>query len=221
MAERHGMEAYLEAIFVLAGEGVTVFPSVLADHMGVARPTVTQTVQRMTAAGLVDPQKDKEIALTSAGRQRAEVVVRKHRLLERWLTDELGLDWADAHVEAGRLEHNVSPLVEERLYERLGHPTTCPHGNVIPGTGVVLPKGQPLSKLAEDSSAEVIRIIEQAEEDLELLRFLYRNGLVPGNKVRVTRQKSPYEAGIEVEVEGQRVALTEQVAARIVVLPQA
>ncbi len=211
------MDAYLEAIFVLAGEGVTVFPSVLADHMGVARPTVTQTVQRMTAAGLVNPQADKAIELTPKGQERAEAVVRKHRLLERWLTDELGLDWADAHVEAARLELSVSPLVEERLYERLGHPTTCPHGNVIPGTGAVLPKGQPLSELTAGETGEVIRIIEQAEEDLELLRFLHRNGLVPGNRVRVTRDRSPYEAGIEVEVLNQRVVLDEQVAARVVV----
>jgi DtxR family transcriptional regulator, Mn-dependent transcriptional regulator len=219
MSGKHGMEAYLEAIFVLHGEGVTVFPSILADHMGVARPTVTQTVQRMTAAGLVQSQPDKAIELTADGMTRAEAVVRKHRLLERWLTDELGLDWAEAHVEAGRLEHNVSPLVEERLFERLGHPTTCPHGNVIPGSGAVLPVGKPLSELHAAEQAEVIRIIEQAEEDLELLRFLHRNGLVPGNHVTVIREPGPYEAGIEVQVAGQNVVLDEQVAARVIVHP--
>ncbi|WP_067930834.1 metal-dependent transcriptional regulator [Alicyclobacillus kakegawensis] len=219
MARKHGMEEYLEAIYVLEGEGETVIPSRLADYLGVARPTVTQTVQRLTQSGYVHTGEGKEIQLTETGRQRAEQVVRRHRLLERWLTDELGLDWADAHVEAGRLEHSISPLVERQLFERLGHPTTCPHGNVIPGSGASQPAGQPLSEVAAPADVKVIRIVEIAEEDLDLLRFLHKAGIIPGNRLHLARGINPYEAGIEVVVGGATYALDESVARRVLVQP--
>ncbi|MCL6452551.1 MAG: metal-dependent transcriptional regulator [Alicyclobacillus sp.] len=213
------MDHYLEAIYVLNGEGITVLPSVLADYLGVSRPTVTQTVQRMTSAGYVGQGEGKEIVLTDAGQARAEVVVRRHRLLERWLSDVLGLDWADAHVEAGRLEHSLSPLVEERLYEQLGRPQTCPHGNVIPGSGAVQQQGLRLNEVVGPAEVRVVRIFEHAEEDLDLLRFLHRAGLVPGGRVRVAATDRSFEAGVPVEVEGQTYALDEAVAERIIVTP--
>jgi DtxR family Mn-dependent transcriptional regulator len=219
MARRHGMEEYLEAIYVLEGEGETVLPSKLADYLGVARPTVTQTVHRLTQSGYVRSGEGKEILLTERGRERAEQVVRRHRLLERWLTDELGLDWADAHVEAGRLEHSISTLVEQQLFEHLGHPTTCPHGNVIPGSGATQPAGQPLSDVSAPAEVKVIRIVEMAEEDLELLRFLHRAGIVPGNTLRLVRGINPYEAGIKVVVNGNTYALDAAVARRVLVQP--
>jgi DtxR family Mn-dependent transcriptional regulator len=217
MPRTHGMEEYLEAIYILGAEGVTVLASVLADYMGVARPTVTQTVQRLTNAEYVTQGEGREILLTATGRERAEKLVRRHRLLERWLTDELGLDWADAHVEAGRLEHAVSPLVEDRLFQRLGHPTTCPHGNVIPGTGVVQEVGSPLTSIASNTSVRVVRINEQAEEDLQLLRFLYSAGITPGAWIQVKEANSPFEAGIPIAVSERSFALDEQVASRIMV----
>lgn len=217
MPRTHGLEEYLEAIYVLDAEGEVVLSSMLADYLNVARPTVTQTMQRMNAQGYVATGEGKEIVLTPVGREKAEEIVRRHRLLERWLTDELGLDWADAHVEAGRLEHSVSKMVEERLYERLNHPTTCPHGNVIPGTGARQPAGQPLTDIPAPAVVRVIRIFEQAEEDLDLLRFLHRAGIVPGAEVAVLGHQSRFEAGIAIEVEDQTYALDEQVARRILV----
>lgn len=213
------MDQYLEAIYVLNGEGVTVLPSVLANHIRVSRPTVTQTVQRMTASGYVTSGTGKEIALTAVGHQRAETVVRRHRLLERWLCDELGLDWADAHVEAGRLEHSISALVEERLYEQLGRPETCPHGNVIPGTTSPQPHGIPLTAVIGPAQVKILRIFEHAEEDLQLLRFLHRAGLVPGAVVAVLEVDSAFEAGVPIEVNGQGYALELTVAERLIVLP--
>jgi DtxR family Mn-dependent transcriptional regulator len=217
MPRTHGMEEYLEGIYVLQAEGVTVLSSVLADYLGVSRPTVSQTIARLTSAGYVRFGEGKELLLTDRGLELAESIVRRHRLLERWLTDELGLDWADAHVEAGRLEHAVSPLVEERLMERLGRPTTCPHGNIIPGSGANLPPSQPLTEVKGPAEVKVVRILEQAEEDLDLLRFLYRAGIVPGADIRRGEAASPYEAGVPVEVGGQRYALDEEVARRILV----
>jgi DtxR family Mn-dependent transcriptional regulator len=218
MPRTHGLEEYLEAIYVLDAEGEVVLGSVLADYLGVARPTVTQTMQRMTASGYVAAGEGKGIILTEQGRLKAEEIVRRHRLLERWLTDELGLDWADAHVEAGRLEHSVSKMVEERLFERLNHPTTCPHGNVIPGTGARQPAGRKLTEIQAPAAVRVIRIFEQAEEDLDLLRFLHRTGIVPGAEIEVVGNQSPYEAGIAIAVDNQSYALDEQVARRILVM---
>lgn len=217
MPRTHGVEQYLEAIYILTGEGVTVLGSVLADYLNVSRPTVTQTIQRLTGAGLVTMGTGKEIVLTVQGLEKAETVVRRHRLLERWLSDELGLDWAEAHVEAGRLEHAISPLVEQRLYERLGRPSTCPHGNVIPGTGWRQAHGVPLTQVVPPNQVQVVRIFEYAEEDLGLLRFLHQAGLVPGATVKVNAPESRYEAGVPVEVNGSVYALDHSVAERIIV----
>lgn len=220
MPRTHGMEEYLEAIYILDAEGDAVIASKLADYLNVARPTVTQTVQRMTASGYVTAGEGRSIVLTEEGRLRAERMVRKHRLLERWLSDELGLDWADAHVEAGRLEHAVSLDVETRLAQRLGNPTTCPHGNVIPGSGAQQVPGSPLSAVEGGQTVTVVRIVEQAEEDLELLRFLHRAGIVPGAQMLVSEVSTPYEAGIPIEVGGTAYSLDESVARRILVSVQ-
>lgn len=208
------MDTYLEAIYVLHAEGEQVLASKVADYLSVSRPTVSQTIQRMASAGYVQTGDTRELVLTPEGRQRAEAIVRKHRLLERWLTDVLGLDWADAHVEAARLENSVSPLVEGRLDEMLNHPATCPHGNVIPGNGFVQPKGMSLAQAPVDQPLEILRIVEIAEEDLELLRFFHRNGLVPGETVRV-EQQNPFEAGIPVHVREQTISLQTDIANRI------
>lgn len=216
VAQGHAMDAYLEAIYVLEAEGEQVIASKIADYMNVSRPTVSQTLQRMSSSGYVTTGENKEIGLTEMGRSRAEEIVRRHRLLERWLTDKLGLDWADAHVEAGRLENSVSPLVESRLAEMLGNPTTCPHGNVIPGSGYVQPAGIPLSEAEPGKMVEVIRIVELAEEDLDLLRFLHKAGIVPGATLKAEVQ-SRYEAGIAILVGGESISLDKPVAARVLV----
>ncbi|RIV28612.1 metal-dependent transcriptional regulator [Alicyclobacillaceae bacterium I2511] len=218
MPKTHGMEQYLQAIYVLGAEGETVLPSVLADYLDVARPTVTQTVQRLTSAGLVSTGEGKGLTLTDQGFRRAETLVRRHRLVERWLTDDLGLDWASAHLEAGRLEHVISPLVEQRLVEHLGYPITCPHGNVIPGSGAAQQAGLHLSAISPPARVQVVRIAESAEEDLNLLRFLHQTGFVPGAILTLLNNKSPYEAGISVQVEDHVYALDEHVAQRVVVL---
>lgn len=217
MAKTHGTDEYLEAIYILQTEGETVLSSKLADYLGVARPTITQTVQRLTTQGLLKASPGKELALTEEGTRRAELVLRRHRLLERWLTDELGLDWADAHVEAARLEHSISPLVEERLAERLGNPLTCPHGNAIPGSGAKQLHGAALDEVETPAQVTVIRIVELAEEDLDLLRFLHQAGIVPGAVLTLDETKSPYEAGVRVSVGGEQYALDEKVAKRVLV----
>src|SRR3981081_2916478 len=124
---------YLEAIYYIWAEKEPIRSSRLADWLGVSRPTVTVALQRMSRDGLVRMNRRKEIELTARGMRMAESIVRRHRIMERWLTDGLGLDWVTADEEAARLEHAVSEVVERRLYEVLGRPQTCPHGNPIPG----------------------------------------------------------------------------------------
>lgn len=217
MSRAHKMEEYLEAIYILDSEGETVLPSKLADYLNVSRPTVTQTVQRMTTAGFVRSNSSKEIILTEEGLAQAESMVRKHRVLERWLNDELGLDWADAHVEAARLEGSVSPLVLEQLYNRLGKPKTCPHGNIIPGSGYKHPHSFPLSDAPREKALKIVRIVEIAEEDLDLLRFFHRSGLVPGGIVKILAANNPYETDISVSAGDNTVTLNQEVATRIMV----
>src|SRR5437870_8382941 len=127
------VQDYLAAIYDLASSGKPVIGARLAKHMGISAPAVTEAIHRMARGGYVKIGRGKELVLSTKGRQIAELMARRHRLLERWLTDTLGLNWTDAHEEAHRLEHALSPRVEDRLAELLGMPSTCPHGNPIPG----------------------------------------------------------------------------------------
>jgi DtxR family transcriptional regulator, Mn-dependent transcriptional regulator len=124
--------------------------------------------------------------LTNDGKKVAENIVRRHFLTERFLTDLLGLDWVKAHQEAHRLEHAISQEVEERLAKLLKNPTTCPHGNPIPGaTSGPAPKTIPLSEAVDGQQVELHYITEGGERDVRLLSFLDKHGLRPGAKVQV------------------------------------
>ena len=124
---------YAETIFYIRQEEGRVRPGRLAEWLGVSAPTVTVTLQRLARDGFVEIGTDRSVTLTPRGEDLAAKIVRVHRLLERWLTDVLGLDWAAADEEAQRLASGVSELVADRLDETLGYPATCPHGNVVPG----------------------------------------------------------------------------------------
>src|SRR5829696_2135528 len=160
------LEEYLEAIHELEEEGTTVIQARLAERVGHSAPSVSEMVRRLRSEGYLAVN-GRQLGLTGKGRQMAESVVRKHRLAERLLTDVIGLPWDKAHVEACRWEHVISDEVEERLVEVLGHPTTCPHGNPIPGTlaaddelGLV-----PLADIAPGRRVVLRRVIEQVELD--------------------------------------------------------
>ncbi|HTC23134.1 MAG TPA: metal-dependent transcriptional regulator, partial [Gemmatimonadales bacterium] len=160
---------YLEAIYYIWNEGEAVRSARLADWLSVSRPTVTVAVRRMSRDGLVRLNARKEIELTPRGRRMAESIVRRHRIMERWLTDGLGLDWVTADEEAARLEHAVSDVVEKRLYEVLGRPATCPHGNPIPGYSEAAPNELRLTDVEAGSRAAVTRVSEVAEREAPLL----------------------------------------------------
>lgn len=183
------VEEYLEAIHALQEEGVQVIQARLAQRLGHSAPTVSEMVRRLKAEGYVDVAA-RSVTLTAKGRSRAESVVRKHRLAERLLTDVIGLEWHKAHNEAGRWEHVISDEVEARLVELLGHPTTCPHGNPIPGAKRRAPAQMALADTEPGDHIRLERVTEQVEIDLESLTYLSSHGFVPGTDARVQAKQT-------------------------------
>jgi DtxR family Mn-dependent transcriptional regulator len=171
-------------------------------------------VKRMEQHGLVTVDKG-AIKLTTDGLDVAESVVRRHRLAERFLTDVLHLSWAEAHTEAGRWEHVISDRVEDALRDLLGDPTTCPHGNPIPGAHYEQPEAVALTELAAGDEFTVLRIPEELEFTPGLLEFLESSSLVPGKTGHVAAV-SP-DGTTTVEVEGRHVGIGSFASERILV----
>ncbi len=209
------VEDYLQSIYSLETEGERVISARLARWMRVTPPTAWATVQRMQRDELVSIDGKKTIHLTKRGRQLAEKVARRHRLSERFLSDILGLGWAEAHDEAHHFEHGVTPVIEDRIFSLLGNPTTCPHGSPIPGTGAVLsPDLVPMDTLQVGDGATVEFISEELEEDLELLRYLDRHDVRPGQPITVS-EKVPSTGLIAITTSRENVSIGLTVAGRI------
>jgi len=207
-------EEYCEAIFELHEDSVDVIQARIADRLEVSRPAVSEMIRRMESEGLVSV--DGAIRLTADGSRLAERVVRRHRLAERFLTDILDLSWADAHVEAGKWEHVISESVEKALSRVLGDPTTCPHGNPIPGTDYDAPVTVTLDKLSPGDSFTVSRIPEELEFTPGLLEFLEASDVLPGRSGTITAA-SP-DGTLTVEIEGRHIGLGSFASTRILVL---
>src|SRR2546422_5388677 len=217
------VQDYLAAIYDLQSSGKPVIGARLVKHMGISAPAVTEAIHRVSRAGYVGVGGGKELTHTSSGRQVAEVMARGHRLLERWLTDTLGLNWTDAHEEAHRLEHALSPRVENRLAELLGMPSTCPHGNPIPGMAKpTRVEPFPLAQAREGATGVVERITEEAEADKKLLEHLWKNDVRPGRRLKIT-EVAPWAGTITASGgDDQTIALGLPAAAKIwVYLPGA
>ncbi len=175
------VEDYLLLIYSMHREGEDVIAARLKERKGVSAPTAWATLRRMERDGLVNLSKGHKIELTDSGLELAESIMRRHMLAERLLTDILKLDWADVHEEAHRMEHAISPLIEKQILALLNNPTTCPHGNPIPGANHVPDETiQALRHVAEGETVVINNIAEHAEEDAELMHYLERSGLTPG-----------------------------------------
>jgi DtxR family transcriptional regulator, Mn-dependent transcriptional regulator len=177
-------EQYCEAIYELREDDLDVIQARIAERLGVSRPAVSEMIRRMTSEGLVKTTKG-VIRLTDTGRDLAEQVVRRHRLAERFLTDILGLSWAEAHHEAGKWEHVLSSPVEAAINRLLDNPTTCPHGNPIPGSRYEAPDAIALADLVVGHDFTVSRIPEELEFTPGLLEFLEASEIQPGRSGRV------------------------------------
>lgn len=211
------VEEYLEAIYVLTVETHNAYTSRVAQYLGVSAPSVTQAMRRLQRDGLVAETAERGLHLTDHGRTEAEQVVRRHRLAERWAHDVLGLDWIQAHEEATHLEHALTPLIEQRLWESLGRPTTCPHGNPIPGLAPASDADglRPMADLVPGDSVVIDRIFEQVEGLVDFLRYLSDAHLVPGASIDVI---SLSDEAMVCRIDGERtLAIPFEAARRLLV----
>lgn len=206
-------EEYCEAIFELKEDEFDVIQARIAERLQVSRPAVSEMIRRLTTEGLITV--DDGIALTTRGLAVAERVVRRHRLAERFLTDILGLSWADAHIEAGKWEHVLSEPVEMAINRMLENPTTCPHGNPIPGSGYLETDLVALSTLGVGDNFTVTRIPEELEFTPGLLDFLEDNAILPGRHGVLTAA-SP-DGTVTVKIEDRTVGIGAFAGARILV----
>jgi len=213
--EHHpAFEEYCEAIFELEEDNLKVIQSRIAERLGVSRAAVSTMIARLSDEGLVK-QQSRTIKLTQEGKTLAKAVVRRHRLAERFLTDVLGLNWTDAHHEAGKWEHVISPAVEKAMNRLLEEPTTCPHGNPIPGSSYIEPSMCNLSQMDVGSQFTVMRIREELECTPGLLEFFESVSLMPGFAGKVLHS-SP-DGATTVNLEGSDVRVEAFAAERILV----
>jgi len=203
-------EEYLQTLFWLFEAGLPMTGANVARAMQLSAPTVHEMIGRLERDGYITRATDKAISFTDSGRTHAEGIVRRHRLIERFLTDVLGIPWDEVHEEAERLEHAMSPVLEERMLAAIGDAKTCPHGHPItPGARI---EGVPLADVAQGAKVTVLRFENEAED---LLHELRAAGLEPGMEGTLA------ESGEEVVVEasgGRRVSVTHSVAETVSVL---
>jgi DtxR family Mn-dependent transcriptional regulator len=173
-------EEYLQTLFWLQEAGLPMTGANVARAMQLSPPTVHEMIGRLERDGYITRAGDKTISFTDTGAEHAEGVVRRHRLIERFLTDVLGIPWDEVHEEAERLEHAMSPVLEERMLAAIGDAKTCPHGHpIVAGTRI---EGVPLADVVEGATVKVLRLENEAED---LLHYLKDAGLDPGLEATV------------------------------------
>lgn len=195
-------QEYLLALRVMGSDGRVATTAQLGRHVGVSTQAASEMCRRLAADGLLEPTTGRGLVLTTAGRAAADSIFRRHALLEWLLTSVIGLSWAESDVEAMRLQGALSPRVEAKIDELLGHPVTCPHGNPIDlETARRRPSGTPLSQLESGTRATVLRITEEAEEDAGLLSYLEARALTPGAPITILARSESLDS---LTLEGPR-----------------
>src|ERR671924_1544016 len=220
MAQGHSVDEYLETIYFLAfpigeyrplADGYPTLAVRVAEMLGVSRASAGEMLKRLEAEGLVERGEHKEAILTLKGRERAERVVRRHRLIERLLTDFMGYTAPEAHVYADEIGESFSDDMIERIDERLGHPERCPHGWPL-DTEAEQAENRELAPLADGAPGTRAEIVRLAEHDGELLHWFYDQGLVPGTELEV-RDAQPAAGEFMVRLNGGERAISEKAAA--------
>jgi DtxR family transcriptional regulator, Mn-dependent transcriptional regulator len=226
MAQGHSVDEYLETIYFLAfpiGEyrplntGSPTLASRVAEMLGVSRASAGEMLKRLEAEGLIERGKNKEALLTATGRERAERVVRKHRIIERLLTDFMGYSAAEAHVHADELGDTFTEDMVERIAVKLGNPERCPHGWPV-DPDFEQAENDELVALAELGEGQNATIVRLAEHDGELLHWFYDQGLEPGTKLRLTAA-DPAAGSFRVRLDGREETVAEKAAAGLFVRP--
>lgn len=214
-------QEYLLALRVLVGSDGTgrVTAAQIARHLGVTTQAASEMFRRLVADGLVAHAEGRDLHLTTAGRAAADGIFRRHALLEWLLTSVIGLGWAESDEEAMRLQAAISPRVEARLDDLLGHPETCPHGNPIDAeTARRRPAGIRLSEAEAGTTATVYRITEEAEEDAGLLSYLEARALTPGAPITILARSESLDS-LTLDGPRGRATLGLRPAALVRVLP--
>jgi DtxR family transcriptional regulator, Mn-dependent transcriptional regulator len=197
-------EEYLQTLFWLWEAGLPMTGANVARAMQLSAPTVHEMIGRLEHDGYITRGDDKSISFTEHGEQHAEGVVRRHRLIERFLTDVLGIPWDEVHEEAERLEHAMSPVLEERILAAIGDAKTCPHGHpIMAGQRLA---GVPLADVEEGASVRIVRFENEAED---LLHYLKDAGLEPGLRGTLARHS---DGEVTVQAGGREHTVTESVA---------
>ena len=204
-------EEYLQILFWLQEAGLPMNGANIARAMQLSAPTVHEMIGRLERDGYITRGSDRAIAFTDSGAEHAEGIVRRHRLIERFLTDVLGVPWDEVHEEAERLEHAMSPVLEERMLAAIGDAKTCPHGHpIVAGERLA---GVPLADVEVGASVRVLRFENEAED---LLHYLKASGLEPGLEA-VMAQRGPEHVELQT-ADGQRLGLTASVAETVSVI---
>lgn len=173
-------QEYLETMFWIEEAGLPMTGANIARAMQLSPPTVHEMVGRLVEDGYVDRNPNKSLTFTESGREKASFIVRRHRMIERFLTDVLGIPWDEVHEEAERIEHAMSPVLEEKMRLAIGDATTCPHGHpILEG---IREQGSLLADVEVGADVTVLRFENEAEE---LLHYLRRAGLEPGLEGKV------------------------------------
>ncbi len=225
-------EMYLRTVFELEEEGIVPLRARIAERLAQSGPTVSQTVARMERDGLLHVAGDRQLSLSEHGRTLATRVMRKHRLAECLLVSVIELPWEEVHIEACRWEHVISEHVERRLFEMLGHPDRCPHGNGSPGRDYWgLPVKEQLGETASGSADEAMtnaasrepapvvvqRISEQIQSDLALMLKLKRTGIQPGREVMLAASDDGVRVTCDDSADGAEAELPREIAAHVFV----
>lgn len=228
MAQGHSVNEYLETIYFLAfpiGEyrplasGSPTLASRVAEMLGVSRASAGEMLKRLEAQGLIERGEHREALLTPAGLERAEHVVRRHRIIERLLTDFMGYTAAEAHVHADEIGESFSDDMVARIEKRLGRPDRCPHGWPV-DPEVEQAENRELTPLADLKPGSRATIVRLAEHDGELLHWFYDEGLVPGREIEL-RGAQPAAGLLTVRLDGNERAIGEKAAAGLFVRPAA
>jgi DtxR family Mn-dependent transcriptional regulator len=220
-------EMYLRTVFELEEEGIVPLRARIAERLNQSGPTVSQTVARMERDGLLHVAGDRHLTLSDHGRTLATRVMRKHRLAECLLVSVIELPWEEVHIEACRWEHVISESVERRLFEMLGYPTRCPHGNVIPGldelstqaTAGEVMTDEAMTNAASKEPAPVVvqRISEQIQSDLALMLKLKRTGIQPGREVMLAASDDGVRVTCDDSADGAEAELPREIAEHVFV----
>jgi DtxR family Mn-dependent transcriptional regulator len=203
-------EEYLQTIFWLQEAGLPMTAANVARAMQLSAPTVHEMIGRLERDGYVQRDAGKRLRFTDNGLEHARGIVRRHRLIERFLTDVLGIPWDEVHEEAERLEHAMSPVLEARMLAAIGDAKTCPHGHPIEAGHRI--EGVPLADVEEGASVRILRFENEAED---LLHYLKDVGLEPGAEGRLA---SAADDEVTVTFDGRKVTVTRSVAETVSVV---